>query len=309
MKKILITPRSLTKDGHPALEKLRKAGYELVFSKPGQMPTEEELIELIKGCIGYLAGVEKITKSVLRNADELKVISRNGAGIDNIDIDEAKRRNIRIFRAEGANARGVAELTIGFILSLARSIPFHDSRMKKTLWKRKKGIEIKGKTLGVIGCGKIGKEVAEMALGIGMNVLAYDIYIDKSFKPGDKFRYTTFNELISKSDIITIHMPGSQDGRPVISPDEIKSMKKGAFLINTARANLVDTRAVIEALDKDIMNGYAVDVYLDEPPVGAEIDLIQREDIIATPHIGGYTEESVNRATEAAVDNLLKYLG
>ena len=130
MKKILITPRSLTKQGHPALEKLSEAGCQLIFSTPGELPAQEELLGLVPGCVGYLAGVEKITERVLTSADALRVISRNGTGIDNIDVAAAEKRGIRICRAEGANARGVAELTLGLMLALARSVPFSDAALK-----------------------------------------------------------------------------------------------------------------------------------------------------------------------------------
>ncbi len=131
MKKILITPRLLTKDPLEALDLLRAAGYELVFARPGQQPTEDELVKLLPGCVGYLAGVERITARALQTADKLQVISRNGTGIDNIDLQAAEKLNIRICRAEGANTRGVAELTIGLLLALARSIPYCDRMIRE----------------------------------------------------------------------------------------------------------------------------------------------------------------------------------
>ena len=308
MQKILITPRSLTKNDHPALDKLRKAGFELVFSSPGRLPSENELVDLIEGCVGYLAGVEKITKRVLKNADQLKVISRNGTGIDNIDIAEVENRGIKLMRAVGANARGVAELTIALIFSLIRDIPIHDKELKDRQWNRKKGIELEGRILGIVGCGKIGREVTKMALGLGMDVLAYDVYIDKSFTPGSRFKYANFEEVISKSDFITLHVPGSKKGKPIIAKNEISMMKKGVYIVNTARSTVIDIDSLIQALDQRIVAGYAVDVYSTEPPLGKELELIKRNNVIATPHIGGYTGESVNRATNEAVENLLKVL-
>ncbi|RKX92918.1 MAG: oxidoreductase [Spirochaetes bacterium] len=308
MRKILITPRSLTKSGHPELDKLVRAGYELVFSSPGGMPDEDELINLIDDCSGYLAGIEKITRKVIESAKKLKVISRNGVGIDNIDVGAAEDHGVKVCVAKGANARGVAELTMGLLLSLVRSIPFHNFALKEERWERKKGIEIKNKTLGVIGCGKIGREVSIMALNLGMNVLAYDIYINKNFKPDKNFKYKSFEEVIRGSDILTFHLPGSKDGRPIITDKEIKGMKRGVFIINTARANLIDMSAIIKGLEEKIISGYATDVYLNEPPSGVELELLKRKDVIATPHIGGYTEESIDRATREAVENLLKYL-
>ena len=261
MQKILITPRSLTKNGHPALDKLRQRGYELIFSTPGRQPPEDEIIGLLPGCVGYLAGVERISSRVLESAIELKVISRNGTGIDNIDQESAERLNIRICRTEGANARGVAELTIGLMFSLVRSIHYQDKKMKEGVWERKKGIELEDRVLGLIGCGQIGQHVALLALGLGMRVLAYRRNPDPSFSPSEEFQYVSLDELLPQSDIISLHRPAPLSGKPFISAEVIKKMKKGVYLINTARASLIDEKAVFEALGNGHIAGLAIDVY------------------------------------------------
>lgn len=307
MQKILITPRSLTRDGHPVLELLRKSGYELVFSSPGKQPDEEELIRLLRGCEGYLAGVEKISARVLESAKNLRVISRNGTGIDNIDIDAAERLNIRICRAEGANAKGVADLTIGLIFALVRSIPSSDAKMKRKTWEREKGIELENRVLGIIGCGKIGKHVAVSATALGMKVVAFDVLQDPSFSPSSKFNYTALDNLWRQSDIISLHCPPLEKGKPLIDNESIRKMKRGVYLVNTARASLIDEDAVLEGLATGYIAGLAIDVYANEPP--SRYELVKHERVIATPHIGGYTSESVSRAVQAAVDNLLCYLG
>jgi len=161
MARVLVTPRSLTQGNHPALNALREAGYDVICASPGRQPTEEELVRLLSGCVGYLAGVEKVTGQVLESAHDLKVISRNGTGVDNIDLEAAERLGIRVCRAVGANSRGVAELTIALILALVRAIPFSDAWIRKGGWERRRGIELAGRTLGLIGCGNVGKLVAE----------------------------------------------------------------------------------------------------------------------------------------------------
>ena len=303
---ILITPRSLTRDGHPALDLLRNAGYALIFSNPGKQPDEEELLGLLPYCIGYLAGVEKISSRVLKSARALRVISRNGTGTDNIDMEAARELNIRVCRAEAANARGVAELTIGLMLALVRSIPFSDARMKHKKWERREGLELEGLTLGIVGCGRVGKQVALLAIGLGMRVVAFDILRDASFSRAERFGYVSLEELLKHSDIVSLHCPPLEDGKPLINKETIGKMKRGIYLINTARANLLDEKAVLEALEKDHIGGLALDVFEIEPP--ADNPLVQHDRVIATPHIGGYTSQSVSRATRAAVDNLLKYL-
>ncbi len=305
MKKILVTPRSLTKDGDPALELLTRQGFELVFSTPGKMPPTGELIRLLPGCAGWLAGVEPIPADVLETAVDLKVISRNGTGINTIDLQAAQRLNIKIMRAEGANARGVAELTLGVILGLIRSIPFSDARMKRGSWERRKGLELQGHTLGLIGCGKIGQRVAQLALAFGMDVQAYDALPDQRFAPGPSFRFTTLAEVLANSDIISLHCPEQADGRAIIDRETLRRLKPGVFLVNTARASLIDETAILEALHEGRVAGLALDVYDREPP--AATPLLSDDRVIATPHIGGYTTESVSRATLAAVENLLEF--
>jgi phosphoglycerate dehydrogenase-like enzyme len=306
MKKILVTPRSITKDGHPSLDRLRNAGYELVFCSPGKQPSEEELINILPGCSGYLAGVEKVSAKVLSAAPGLQVISRNGVGVDNIDLKVARELNIVICKTDGANARGVAELTMSLIFAITRSISFADEKLKEGQWERRLGIEIKGKTLGIIGCGRIGKEVACLALGLGMNVIAFDPYINDFFTPAANFRYAELDDLLAISDIISLHIPANSDGKPFVDDPFIQKLKKGVFIINTARGELIDDDAMIRALDTGIVKGYATDVFRTEPP-GDNI-LVKHNRVIATPHIGGFTEESVDRAMNGAVDNLLKYL-
>ena len=305
MKKVLVTPRSLTKEGDPALDLLTREGFEIVFSTPGAMPQEDELIRLLSGCVGYLAGVEPITALVLESAGELKVISRNGTGINSIDLQAAQRLNIEILRAEGANARGVAELTLGVILGLIRSIPFSDARMKRGKWERRKGLELQACTLGLIGCGKIGQLVSQLALAFGMEVLAYDAFPDQKFTPDSSFRFADLEEVLAKSEIISFHCPEQADGRPILDSDRLGRLKPGVFIVNTARASLIDETAILEALHDGRVAGLALDVFDREPPDATP--LLSDDRVIVTPHIGGFTSESVSRATLAAVENLLKF--
>ena len=305
MKKILVTPRSLTKGGDPALELLTRDGYELVFTTPGEIPGKDELNRLLPGCSGYLAGVEPIPAAVLETAVDLKVISRNGTGINNIDIRTAQRLGIKIMRAEGANARGVAELTLGVILALIRSLPFSDTGMKSGLWQRRKGLELYGRTLGLIGCGRVGQLVSQMALAFGMYVMAYDAFPNKNFAPSLKFQFTKLENIFTSSDIISFHCPEQEEGRAILDCESIHLLRSGVFLVNTARASLIDEACVLEGINDGRIAGLALDVYEHEPP--STSPLLSHDRVIATPHIGGYTTESVARATLAAVENLLDY--
>ena len=228
-KKILVTPRSASAAGHPSLDKLEAAGYEVLFATPGRQPSEGELIEALPGCVGILAGVETISAAVLRAATDLKVISRNGTGTDAIDLEAAGRLGIRICRAEGANARGVAELTVAAMFALARSIPFSDQAIKAGQWQRRKGIELRGRTLGLIGCGKIGRLVAESALALDMDVVAHDPFPDAAFAPLDRFRLASLEEVIELADVLSLHCPLTDQTRNLID----REMPPRAVMLST----------------------------------------------------------------------------
>jgi D-3-phosphoglycerate dehydrogenase len=304
--KILITPRSLTRGGDPALSALTDAGYELVFCTPGKAPDEAELLRLVPGCVGWVAGVEKISDTVLAAATDLRAISRNGTGVDSVDLAACTRRGIEVLRADGANARGVAELALGLMLCLARSLPFSDARMKSGGWERRQGSELEGRTLGVIGTGRIGRLVARFALALDMRVLGYDAFPYASWSPSGSFRYADLAGVLGASDIVTLHCPHTAGEKPLIDDAALARMKKGAFLVNTARAGLVDDAAILRALESGGLAGYAVDAYEKEPPELTA--LLRHERVITTPHIGAFTGESVSRATRIAVDNLLAAL-
>lgn len=307
MNKILVTPRSITAAGwHPALERLTASGYEVVFSPAGVLPNESDLHRLLPGCVAYLAGVEKISSSVLRSAAGLKVISRNGVGTDGIDMDAAQGLAIKVLNAPGSNARGVAELAMAFIFSAARSIAYSDSMIKDKQWTRRMGAELKGKTLGVIGCGRIGKELSLLALAIGMKVTAFDPVSRDFFTYDDRFSYAPLGNVVSVSDFISLHCPPAADGKPVVDRSFLSNMKAGASIINTARGELVDETGVLAALTAGTLGAYATDVYREEPPFSSP--LFQHEQVICTAHIGGYTSESVDRAMDDAVNNILQNL-
>jgi D-3-phosphoglycerate dehydrogenase len=304
--KILVTPRSLTSARGPGLEPLEQAGYELVFSAPGRLPGEDELLALLPGCVGYLAGVEPIGERVLAAAPGLVAISRNGVGIDNIDLVAAERHGVRVLRADGANSRAVAELTLVLVLGALRHVPREDAFVKAGKLERFQGREAGGRTLGIVGCGAIGKLVARFGLALGMRVLAYDVAPDVSFAPATDFRFATLDEVLAAADVVSLHSPPPPSGRPLVTAVELARMRAGAILVNTARAGLVDPTAVLAALRSGSLSAYATDTVDAESPDLAP--LFRDERVIATPHIGAYTEETVARATAAAVENLLRAL-
>ena len=305
--KILVTPRSVTRGGHPSLETLRAAGCAVVLCNPGVQPSEDELCALLPGCVGYLAGVEPVTVRALEAARDLRAISRNGTGVDNIDLAAAEARGIAVLRAEGANARGVAELTVGLLFALARGVAACDNTLKHGGWNRgPAGVELEGKTLGLAGCGRVGQLVARMAHGVGMKVLAYDPFPSPSFAPGPDFFYASLEEVCARADFLSLHCPPLGAGQTLLDAAALARMKPGAYLLNTARYDLCNPEALLAALDSGHLAGLALDVFDTEPPQDPR--LVRHPRVIGTPHIGGYTRESIDRAMTVAVDNLLAAL-
>jgi phosphoglycerate dehydrogenase-like enzyme len=288
------------------LDRLREAGFDVVLCTPGRQPDETELLELLPGCVGYLAGVERVSATVLETAEALRVISRNGVGVDNVDMASAKRLGIKVLTTPGAQSRAVAELTVGLLFALARRIPAADQAIKAGNWVRVEGMELKGKQLGLIGCGRVGQVVATLGAGIGMRVVANDVDRDATFSPGGGFAYVSLPELLENSDAVSLHCPAVPDAKPMLDQAAFARMKKGAILINTARASLVDEEALLAALENGRLGGYATDVFPEEPP--CDLRVARHPRVIASPHVGALTAETVGRAMEHAVTNLLKAL-
>ena len=306
MDTVIVTPRSLSKGGHPLLDRIAAAGYRVVFPSPGAQPSEEELFPVIGEAVGYLAGVERISAALLARASRLKVISRNGTGVDNIDLAAAEARGIAICRAEGANARGVAELAFGHLLAAARGIAAADAELKAGRWTREKGFELEGRTLGLVGCGRIGKLVARFALAFDMRVLAYDPLPDRTFAPSPAFGWALLPEVLREAHILSLHCPPAPDGRPLLDAAALAALRRGVVVVNTARQGLVDEPAMAAALRERRVAAYTMDAFEKEPPT--DLALVRTRGVLATPHVGGFTDESVERATAVAVDNLLASL-
>lgn len=305
MERILVTPRSLTLDPPPELSMLTEAGFELVFPPPGRQPSEAELLGLVPGCVGWLAGVEPVSPKVVAAADRLRAISRNGVGLDNLPLRELERRRIRVLKAEGANSIGVAELTIGLMLAALRRIPAIDAGIKAGEWPRPRGAEVAGRTVGLVGCGAVGRHVARIVSAMRADVVAYDPFRPQLDLSGS-FAWGELDDIFRDAEIISLHCPPTPDGGPLVDAARLRSMRPGAVLVNTARAALVDEGALRDALDSGRLAGYATDVFAQEPPAAGS--LACHDAVVATSHIGGFTDESVGKATRLAVTNLLDAL-
>lgn len=299
---IMVTPRSAV--GHPALGRLAAAGYDVVFPAPGTVPSREQQHAAIAHSVGYLAGIEPIDRETLAAAPLLRAISRNGTGADGIDLAAADELGIRVLRAPAANAQGVAELAVALMLAAARSLPYATASIAAGEWGRRRGIELAGRTLGLVGAGQIGRRVALIALAVGMRVRAFDAYPDAGFAPIGDFAFAGLDDVLSAADVLSLHTPPA--ARPLIDVAALARMPRGAILVNTARASLVDEGAVLAALESGRLRAYAADVFDPEPP--GRTALIAHPHFLGTAHIGGFTQESVDRAMDAAVDQLIDAL-
>ena len=266
--------------------------------------TEETLIELLKGVDGIIAAGHPFTRRVLYAVDRLKVISRTGAGFDTIDLEAAGERGIMVTNTPGANSDSVADFAMGLLLSLARQILQMDGAVRAGRWPIQLTMEVGGKALGIIGLGHIGKRLAKRALGFDMTILAYDPYPDTAFAVEHGITYLPLDELLTRSDFVSIHSPLSPETTGLISERELRLMKPTAYLINTARGPIVDEASLIKALREGWIAGAGLDVLSKEPPGSSP--LFSMEQVVLAPHVAGETEEAYARMGMWAAENVVK---
>lgn len=303
--KILTSPSSFGQITSQPFDLLTDAGYEIINNPYGRKLTEEEVIELANDCVGIVAGVEPLTARVMDALPKLKCISRVGIGMDSVDLNYAAEKGIIIRNTPDGPTRAVAELTLGMTLALLRKIPQAHYDLKNKVWKKQVGNLILNKVVGVIGLGRIGKLVSQLFRGIGNPVIGYDPYADEAWAAGNGVKLMDFEAVLKTADIITIHVPGNDDGSAVIGKNEIALMNHGAFLINISRGGIVDENALYNALANKKLTGAAVDVFSEEPYTGPLCDL---DNIVLTPHLGSYAEEGKLLMEIDAVNNLINAL-
>jgi len=270
------------------------------------------LEELTKRLGGYdaviIRGRTKLGAEIIRNATRLKVIGRAGVGVDNIDLAAAKERNITVVNAPMSTSTAVAELTVCMLLALAREIPRADASMKAGQWLKKEleGVELYGKTLGIIGIGRIGEEVGQRAIAFGMNVIAYDPFIEAQEIKQRGAEPVSIQDVFAWSDFISLHLPLNVSTRDLVSRQAFSQMRDGVRIVCAARGGIIDETALLEALNSGKVAGAALDVFSSEPP-GAT-DLIKHPHFIATPHIGAQTMEAQARASRDIAEEVLAAL-
>jgi D-3-phosphoglycerate dehydrogenase / 2-oxoglutarate reductase len=269
----------------------------------------DDLLKTISDYDGLIVrGRTKVTAAVMEAASKLKVIGRAGVGVDNIDLEAAKKHNITVVNAPMSTTLAVAELTFGLMLALAREIPRADAGIKQGKWLKKEleGVELNGKTLGVIGFGRIGVEVGKRASAFGMNVIAYDPLISEENIKQRGAEPVSLQDLYAWSDFISLHMPLTVDTRDMVGPMAFSQMKDGVRIVCAARGGIIDESALVAALNSGKVAGAALDVFSAEPPGLTET--ISHPRLIATPHVGAQTVEAQGRASEDIAAEVLSAL-
>ncbi len=304
--KIVIMPAIFSEADDEPVKALQKAGYEVVQNSLRRDLSEDEIITLLDGAIAMIVGEETISRRVIEHARHLKMISKFGVSVENIDMDMARERGIVVTSTPGAHQVSVAELAIALMLGLARSVPRMDLDIRRQKWVRPTGIEVMGKTLGIIGVGQVGKEVAKRAIAIGMNVLGFDRAPDQKFADLHGIEYVLADQLLKESDFVTIHLSLTPDTVGFLTRDRVRRMKAGAFLINMARPEFIDEDAVYEALKGKRLRGAAFDILTPEPPLGHLF--LELDNVIMTARAGSRTEETVQRQAEMAAENAVAAL-
>lgn len=299
MTTVAVTPRSLRQTPGPHLDRLRSE-LEVRFSDVDRPLDEEEMVKLVRGCAGLIVGVDPVTTRVLK-AGPLRVVVKYGSGMDNIDVEAARTLGVQVTSTPGANARSVAELAIALLLSLARNVALHDRSVRAGSWRRLTGVELAGKQLGIVGYGAVGREVARLARGLDMHVVAHDPLLHDADVP-----LVPLEQLYSASDAVSLHLPLTDETRGLVGERELAAMKPTAFLINTARGGLVDEAALAAAVRSGRLAGAALDGFEVEPL--GESPLRELENVVLSPHAGASTYDAVLRTAAQAVDRLLAEL-
>jgi len=289
------------------LQPLRDAGF-LVEKRTGLGSTE--LLDALSGCAGLVVRSEtKVTADLMDSATALRVVGRAGVGVDNIDVPAATERGIVVMNAPDGNTITTAEHTIALLIALARRVPQANSSLKSGHWDRKSfiGVELQGKTLGVVGMGRIGRTVAARARAFGMKIVAFDPFIASEQARDLEIELAPLDELFASADFITIHTPLTAETRGVIGRAAFARMKQGVRIINCARGGLVDESALYDAIKAGTVAGAALDVFVKEPPA-ADHPLLLLDEVIATPHLGASTAEAQEGVAFTVAEQMRDYL-
>ena len=305
--RLLVTPTSYGKDDSRLKTELEAQVGEVIYNPTGKPLTSAEVAKLLPGIDGYIAGLDGIDADALKTADRLQVIARYGVGVDNVDLPAAQEKGIVITNTPGANSVSVAELALGLMLALARQIPEAVQAVHQGKWPRSAGLSLEGKTIGILGLGAIGKQLARRLAGFDCRVLAFDPCADAAFARDHHVELLTMDAAIEQSDFISLHLPLSAETRCLVNDDFLNKMKKGSFLVNTSRGEVIDEDALLRALQTGHLKGVALDAFTVEPP-DPKNPLLALPQVIVTPHLGAQTDGATSNMGWLAMKDCLAVL-
>jgi D-3-phosphoglycerate dehydrogenase / 2-oxoglutarate reductase len=297
-RKIIVATSTFGISDAAPLDKLKSSGFEIVSNLFGRKLSKDELRGILPGAVGIIAGLESLSREVLEGS-ELRVISRVGVGLSNVDLDAARELGIQVCSTPDAPTVSVAELTIGCMISLLRHVPELDRSLRRGNWQKKLGLQLEGKTILIIGFGRIGRRVAALLRSFNVRLVACDASLSGNI---DGVELIELSEGLAQADIVTLHASGETE---IIGEAQFALLKRGAFLLNVGRGGLINERALCRALDAGMVAGVWLDVFAEEPYTGP---LLKYEQVILTPHIGSATAECREKMEMQAVDNLLQAL-
>lgn len=286
------------------VEELRKHFDDITFNQ-GQRLSADELAVFIGDAQGVIVGLEPVNADVLIRCPNLEIVAKYGVGLDNVDLEACKERKIKIGWAGGVNRLSVAEMTLGFMLALSRNLFKTSLELKRGIWDKDGGAQLSGRTIGIIGCGHIGKEVIRFLKPFNSRILVNDIIDQRDYYRAEGVEETSKEEIFKQADIVSLHVPLTPDTEQLVNVRTLALMRPDAFLINTARGGLLDYGALADALCTGTIAGAAVDVYDIEPP--QDDTLLSLDNLICTPHIGGNSREAVIGMGMSAIEHLKKH--
>ena len=271
----------------------------------GKRFDKNELIEYIKDADAIIVGLEPIDDEVLSKCPNLKIISKYGVGLNNIDLEACKKRGISIGWSGGVNKLSVAEMALGFMLMFARNLYMTSNELKSGTWNKSGGFQLSGKTIGIIGVGYTGQEVVRLLQPFNCKILVNDIVNQDKYYKENNLIETSKEDIYKKSDILTIHTPHNSETDNLIGMEALEAMKNSAYVLNTARGGIINEKDLKYALQNNIIAGAAIDAYAEEPPIDKEF--LSLPNLICTPHIGGNAKEAVEAMGKSAINHLKKF--
>lgn len=305
-KEILITPRSFGKNSKKAENMLIDEEYKITKNQTGKPFTESEMIDNMKNKIAVIVGIDPINKKVIDSSPQLRVISKYGSGVDNIDIAYAKEKGIKLFTTENAPVEAVADFTFALLLATARDLINIDRACRNLDWAKNISVDVNNKTLGIIGLGKIGKAVAQRASGFRMRIVSYVKNKDNTFAEENNIELVTFDEIFKESDFITIHLPLIESTKNIITKRQLDLMKSNSIIINTSRGGIVNENDLYKALVEGTIRGAGIDVFETEPPYESKI--LQLSNVVLGTHCSSSTIDTIDKMSVMSAKAVIDYL-